>query len=456
MLTDKSCKAAKARAGHSHQTIIIRDSGAHTGLELRCSGRGTATFSLVYRMKGDPVPKRFKIGRYPSISLAKARGMLPGVRAQIVQGLDPAISARTRASDARLSERARKSAAKAAKLEEARKVTVPQLIDSYLSAKGSLRSIRQYQQMLDLNVRRPWARFKVGEIKGTDIDDILDAVASRGNTVQPRRVFEVIRAMLAFANKRGIIEGRPWKQVTFEFHEGGDARSRTLSAAEIRWLWALTENWSSQPNLQRALRLVLLLGQRSNEVCRMQQGEISPDGKTWTIPAARTKNKTTHTVRLPPLARQIIADAIAASPSNLYVFVGARGRPLRSDTLLHRLAEAIDDFNKTKMNPIEPFVVHDLRRTVASGLELLGVPANVISCALNHVSAKKASVTGKHYLHGDLTRSVQAALTEWQGTLEAVLAGGDPLTVRDEDIDAIEARMLARGRRGVAHLRLVS
>ena len=85
--------------------------------------------------------------------------------------------------------------------------------------------------------------------------------------------------------------------------------------------------------------------------------------------------------------------------------------------------------------------MHDLRRTVASGLEILGVPANVISTALNHISAKKASVTGRHYLHGDSTRSVQAALTEWQGTLEAILY-----------IEAMEERLLAVGARAASHI----
>jgi integrase len=258
----------------------------------------------------------------------------------------------------------------------------------------------------------------------------LRAVAIRGNSTQPRRVFEVIRAMLTFANKRGIISGTPWKQVTFEFPQRSEVRSRTLSAADIRWLWALTESWAHQPNLQRAARLILLLGQRSNEVCGIEHAEISSDGRTWTIPAARTKNKTTQRVRLPPMARQILADAIAALPSKRHVFVGARGRPLRADNLLHTRAEAIEAHNKEAAldKQIEPFVVHDFRRTVASGLEILGVPANVISTGLNHISAKKASVTGKHYLHGDLTRYVQAVLTEWQGTLEAIIAGGDPLT----------------------------
>ena len=227
MLTDQSCRAASAQAKRTGETVTLRDDRANTGLELRCSARGTATFSLVYRIKGDPVPKRFKLGRFPSISLAMARDMLPALRTQIVQGIDPGIAVRSFAAETRQAEAARKGAVRDARIEEARKITVSQLIDDYLAAKGSIRSIRQYRQMLDLNVRRPWARLKASDITGRDIDDVLRAVATRGNTTQPQRVFEVVRAMLTFANKRGIISGTPWKQVTFDFPERVEARSPT-------------------------------------------------------------------------------------------------------------------------------------------------------------------------------------------------------------------------------------
>ena len=87
---------------------------------------------------------------------------------------------------------------------------------------------------------------------------------------------------------------------------------------------------------------------------------------------------------------------------------------------------------------------------------MLGIPGNVISATLNHISEKRGSVTGKHYLHNDLSLAIRAALTEWQGTIEAIIAGGDPLTPRDEDIEAMEQRLLAKGKGGAAHLRLVS
>ena len=190
----------------------------------------------------------------------------------------------------------------------------------------------------------------------------------------------------------------------------------------------------------------------------MRNSELSRDGKTWTIPPSRTKNKTTHIVPLPPLARQIIAEAVAASSSQSQVFVGSRGKPLRADTLLHALSDAIDEHNAQQEpnEQIAEFVVHDLRRTLASSLEIMGTPGNVIAAALNHISAKNSSVTGRHYLHGDLKPAIHAALTEWQGNVEAILAGGDPLTPRAEDMDDVEARILAKGKGGVSHLRLVS
>jgi hypothetical protein len=60
---------------------------------------------------------------------------------------------RSKAAEARRAEATRKSATRNAKIEEARKMTVAHLIDAFLEAKGAIRSLRQYRQMLDLNVR---------------------------------------------------------------------------------------------------------------------------------------------------------------------------------------------------------------------------------------------------------------------------------------------------------------
>ena len=123
----------------------------------------------------------------------------------------------------------------------------------------------------------------------------------------------------------------------------------------------------------------------------------------------------------------------------------------------HELAAAIEEFNsgKPKSKQVVAFTPHDLRRTVASGLEKMGVPMTVISALLNHISTKAASVTTAHYAHADLTMEVRVALTRWQATLERVLAGEDPFAARPEDIERLERRMLAKGFGGPARFRVV-
>jgi len=84
----------------------------------------------------------------------------------------------------------------------------------------------------------------------------------------------------------------------------------------------------------------------------------------------------------------------------------------------------------------------------------MGIAMTVIAAALNHISARAGSVTTRHYAHADLSAEVHVALTRWQAVVERVLAGDDPLTVKPEDIDELEARALAKGFGGPPYLRV--
>ena len=59
-------------------------------------------------------------------------------------------------------------------------------------------------------------------------------------------------------------------------------------------------------DIRRALKLILVTGQRPGEVAGMYYGEIK--GDWWTIPAARTKNHREHQVFLTPTARELIGE----------------------------------------------------------------------------------------------------------------------------------------------------
>jgi integrase len=104
----------------------------------------------------------------------------------------------------------------------------------------------------------------------------------------------------------------------------------------------------------------------------------------WTIPGARTKNKTTHIVPLTPPALQIITGELAGRTEPVAVFRSRTfgDRPMSRHTLSHACADIA-----TKLK-LEPFTAHDLRRTAANLLKANGVAPFVVEEVLNHLPPK--------------------------------------------------------------------
>jgi Arm DNA-binding domain len=67
------------------QPVAKADGG---GLTFTLSAKGTAAWVLRYRFGGKP--REMTIGRYPDITLAKARELATGARARVQQGADVA------------------------------------------------------------------------------------------------------------------------------------------------------------------------------------------------------------------------------------------------------------------------------------------------------------------------------------------------------------------------------
>jgi integrase len=448
MLTEQQIKGAIHRATKGKKVIAMRDGrGGVAGLECRVSYKGTASFAYLYRREGSKVRQRLYLGEYgPDYGLAKARRDAKIAQGKRAEGADPIAERELRNTEIR-------KAAHKAKTEEAaaaRAVTIEELAKLFIASREGpwakkYKAILERRALPVLGKKRP-----ATSIVRADIQRLVDRIREDGFPVQARRVFEVTRAMLRWAASRDYISIEPWRGV--ELPAKNDARTRVLDAGELRWLWKQTETWvEDNPNLGHIVRLELLLGQRSGEVCGMRRRELANNLLTWTIPAERCKNGVAHNVPLPPLARDIIRGAMSgedSEPENDHLFVGARGKPARADDVAHDLAEAISTHNsdRTKKHRIEQFTPHDLRRTVATSLEKMGVPTMVISKVLNHISAKAASVTTRHYAHADLELEVRAALTRWQAALEQILGGEDPFETRIEDIAELERRMLAKGR----------
>jgi integrase len=192
------------------------------------------------------------------------------------------------------------------------------------------------------------------------------------------------------------------------------ARERTLSEDEIRWFWAACDHVGAP--FGPMAKLLLLTGVRREEARAVTRAELSDDGTGWIIPRNRTKNERPHVVPLSTLARQIIAALPHIESEAGYLFTIDGRRPIagiakckaRLDAAM--LAAAREERGKDVV--LEPWRLHDLRRTAASGLQRLGIRVEVIEKCLNHISGSFAGIAGV-YQRDPMIEDRRAALERW-------------------------------------------
>ena len=74
------------------------------------------------------------------------------------------------------------------------------------------------------------------------------------------------------------------------------------------------------------------------------------------------------------------------------------------------------------MQPARPWVLHDVRRTAASGMQRLGTPVEVIEQVLNHRSGTFRGIVGVYQRH-DYIDERRIALQRWADFIEQLVSG---------------------------------
>ena len=176
-----------------------------------------------------------------------------------------------------------------------------------------------------------WADRPVAGIDAHDVWSVIEearriaipGIAARNRDISDSRgraLFAALSSMFSWLKRQRRIASNPCAGV--HRPAGPKARDRVLTADEIRWLWRACDSVDAPlaPGAPRPfgplLKVLLLTGQRRNEVAGMTRDELSDDGATWNIPGSRTKNGRAHVVPLPPLVRELIA-SVRAKPGNL-------------------------------------------------------------------------------------------------------------------------------------------
>jgi integrase len=293
-----------------------------------------------------------------------------------------------------------------------------------------------------------WADKPVADIDESDIFEVIEeakrvgvpgiVVRKKGlSEVRARSFFVALSSMFSWLKKNRRIKVNPCSGITRP--SGGGKRDRELTHDEARWFWTACETVGAPSDTPRpyapVLKLLLLTGQRPNEVAGMTRHELHDDA-SWHLPGTRTKNKLPHIVPLAPLARELIA---TMPPSGHLVFTTNHKTPMGGwSRLKGQLDASMLVSAKKERGPnakIEPWQLRDLRRTAVTGMRKLGVPSDLVELIINHVSGHKAGVAGVYDV-AELLPERKEALEKWARFIALVV---------DNDLYNAHKKFLAHG-----------
>jgi integrase len=379
-LTDISVRALKPPA--QGQTTVW---DAASPLGVRVSQGGSKTF-IVLIGSG----KRKVIGRFPVIGLAAARKEAQRILAEKTLGIRHDESTETY------------EVACKRYLAHCEKKNRPGTVASYRRLLGHLN----------------FGKAKLAEITSQEIVRKLDKLADR--PVEHHHAIVAGRIFFAWCVRQHYLDRSPMERIRPS--KVKSERERVLSDDELAAVYKTAREGDT--HFHRIVGLLVLTGQRKSEIAKLQWSWISGQDRTITLPASITKNKRTHTFPIGDAAQAIIASAPRLNDT--YVFPAAReqvrGKPSTTFNGWGKPKAAFDSELKDKGFAVAHFTLHDLRRTLSSGLAALGVPQTVVEKLVNHVSGGSQSPIAKIYNRYAYLPEMRDAVARWEQHLERLLA----------------------------------
>jgi integrase len=311
------------------------------------------------------------LGRYPDLTLAEARMLAK--QAQVDITLDdrhPKLSLPKVLFDA----------ARTKFLSDCEARTKPRTVDEY-------RRLLQRHFHFDQDI---------SDLTRHDIASVVEGI--KGKPSEQKHAFVAIRTMMNWCVKRGFLDLSPVPPMTFKSR----TRERLLSDMELAAVWTRAETFGYPYG--PIVQLLILTGQRKGEVVGLRRSWIADQRIVY--PSEFVKNQRSHTVPLGQRA-QSLTDALPRK-SDLYF-------PSRFED-----KEPFNGFSKCKAAfdqdiEVEPYTLHDLRRTFSSTMAKLGTPIHVTERILNHVSGTISGVAAVYnrYAYIDEMREAFAAYEDY-------------------------------------------
>jgi integrase len=337
-----------------------------------------------------------RIGRCDVVSVGDAIKAAKAIQGDVAKGGNPAAE--------------RKAARQAAEHRQDA-LTVEKLFDRWnaISLAGArdrhrYEALRALRRAFQGRLSQPAAALTKAAVVET-----LDQLTEAGAPIMAARVKQYGRAAYGWAMKRGMLEANPFVGIPTA---AAAKRDRVLDDDELARVLRAADPTETFGAL---VWMLVLTGARRGEIAGMTRSELSHDGALWTLPAPRAKNGHANDIPLSAPARHIIVSRLlGASGGAALLFTGPLGRPYND---FHNAKRRLD-----QACGVTRWTLHDLRRTVATNLQKIGIRLEVTESILNHVGGSRGGIVGVYQRH-TWSDEKRAALDAWAARLLAVAEG---------------------------------
>jgi integrase len=352
-LTDSGIRALKPR----EKRYVVTDG---RGLCLEVLPTGKLTWLYRYRLKGKS--EKVVIARYPDLSLKAARNKRDTLAGFVSRGQSPAREKQL------------------AKLAVASNSTMGEFAERYyrevvVRNRKDPRSLRRY---LDKEILPALAKKVLSEVTATDVQSLVFRKRDNGQEAAAAQMRNLIKRIFDYALVCGAAQINPALALPLRFITKARARTRALSPSEIRTYLHTLYSSNIRRQFKLALHLILLTLVRKSEMLLAQWKDVDLDAGEWQIPAQNSKTGQPHIIYLSEQSIDLFRGLKALAGESLWVMPG------RSNVAKPFTHNAMNQAMGSITFAIDPFTIHDLRRTGSTLLHEKGFRSDVIEKALNH------------------------------------------------------------------------
>ncbi|MBK8972359.1 MAG: site-specific integrase [Hahellaceae bacterium] len=333
------------------------------GFGLRVRPSGAKGYVYIYRYDWRK-SRRYTIGNFNLFTVDEARGIARELAREVVHGEDPA---RNKAAT--------------------RNTTVENIYLMY--DEWTCSNWKQEHQTRVRGIFQSIVIPKIGHkpiraVTRSDIRNLTDQKISDGKKAMANNIHRSLSAFFSWCVDREFLNINPLYGANLPFKNR--SRNRYLDRDELVIIWRESEKLD--PKWRAAIRLLMLTGQRRQEILGAELCEIDLDRQRWIIPEERSKNRHSQYIHLSPQSIAVLKE-IPKFGGQRFLF--------QSELQTYNprsIAKTNSAIKKLKtLVAIDNWHVHDLRRSVATHMGQLKIHPHVIAVVLNHWSGYRSGVT---------------------------------------------------------------